>query len=46
MDKLPLFVKVNKTAGIKSKKIKITFIDKSKDIHVTKEANFIIPDEI
>ncbi len=46
MDRFPLFVRVNKTAGIKSKKIKITLIDKSKDIHVTKEANFVIPDEV
>jgi cytochrome c oxidase accessory protein FixG len=46
MDRFPLFVRVNKTAGIKSKKVKITLTDKSKDIYVTKEANFVIPDEV
>ncbi|GER94383.1 4Fe-4S ferredoxin [hot springs metagenome] len=46
MDRFPLFVRVNKTADLKSKKIKITLTDKSKDIQVTKEANFVIPDEI
>lgn len=46
MDRFPLFLKVNKTAGLKSRKIKITLTDKSKDIHVTKEANFVIPDEV
>lgn len=46
MDKFPLFVRVKKTSGMKSRKIKITFTDKSKDIRVTKEANFIIPDEV
>lgn len=46
MDKFPLFVRVNKTADLKSRKIKITLTDKSKGIHVTKEANFVIPDEV
>lgn len=46
MDRLPLFVKINKTAGLKSKKIKITLTDKSRDINMTKEVNFVIPDEV
>jgi len=45
-DKVPLFVRIKKTSGIKPGKIKITFIDKSRGISVKKEVNFIIPDEV
>lgn len=46
IDKVPLFLKIKKTADKKTRKIKITFIDKSRDVRIVKEANFVIPDEI
>ncbi len=48
MDKFPLFVRSKKTEGLKGiKKFKITLTDKNnKDISVTQEANFTIPDEV
>lgn len=46
MDKFPLFLKIKRTSGIKTRKIKITVSDTSRDIQITKEANFVIPDEI
>lgn len=46
MDKFPLFVRVNKASGMKSRKIKITFADKTKHIQIIKETNFVIPDEV
>lgn len=45
--KLPLFVKVNDTSGMKtSRKIKITLSDKNKNINSTRETNFIVPDDV
>ncbi|MBZ0155576.1 MAG: 4Fe-4S binding protein [Alphaproteobacteria bacterium] len=46
-DKVPLFVRVAKRAGMKgSRKITITLDDVSGKIHIAKEANFVIPDEL
>ncbi|MFN3395883.1 MAG: 4Fe-4S dicluster domain-containing protein [Thermodesulfovibrionales bacterium] len=45
-DRFPLFLKVKKKSGMKTKVVRITFIDKSRDVRITKETNFVIPDEI
>lgn len=46
MDKFPLFLKIKKPADKKTRKIKISFVDKSRDVRIVKETNFVIPDEI
>lgn len=47
MDRFPLFVRTAKIQGAKgTRRIKISFDDESKKIHLTKEANFTIPDEL
>lgn len=47
MDKFPLFLRTGKNIDAKgSKKIKISMDDASKKIHITREANFQIPDEL
>ncbi len=46
-DKLPLFVRVKDTSGLKTaRKIKITLSDKNKNINSTRETNFIVPDDV
>jgi polyferredoxin len=46
MEKFPLFVQIKKTPGMKTAKIKMRLSDASKRIHIDKEANFVIPDEL
>ncbi|MFO0754399.1 MAG: 4Fe-4S dicluster domain-containing protein [Thermodesulfovibrionales bacterium] len=46
-DKVPLFVRVEKRAGMRgAKRMIITLDDVSGKIHIVKEANFVIPDEL
>ena len=47
MDRYPLFLWVMKSPRIKgTKRISIIVYDVSKKIHITKEANFVVPDEL
>jgi cytochrome c oxidase accessory protein FixG len=45
-DKFPLFVKIKKTPGMKTAKIKLRLSDASKRIQIEREANFVVPDEL
>ena len=45
-DKFPLFVKIKKSPGMKTAKIKMKLSDTSKNIQIDREANFVIPDEL
>ncbi|HAK87816.1 MAG TPA: 4Fe-4S ferredoxin [Nitrospiraceae bacterium] len=46
-DRLPLFVRVKDASGLKgARKIRITLSDKNKNINLTRETNFIIPDDV
>ena len=45
-DKFPLFVKIKKTPGMKTAKIKLRFTDASKRLAIEREANFVVPDEL
>ena len=45
-NKFPLFVKIQKTPGMKTIKLRVKLIDKRKKIHINKEANFVIPNEL
>ena len=45
-NKFPLFIKINKTPGMKTLKLRIRFIDQKKKIQIDREANFVIPNEL
>lgn len=45
-DKFPLIVKIKKTPGMKTAKIRIRLSETAKGIHIDREANFVIPDEL
>jgi len=45
-EKFPLFIKIKKSQGMKTLKIKIELSDVSKNIMIDREANFVIPDEL
>jgi len=45
-DKLPLFVKIKKTPGMKTTRIRMRVSDMKKGIQIEREANFVIPDEL
>jgi len=45
-DKFPLIVKIKKTPGMKTAKIRIRLSETTKGIHIDREANFVIPDEL
>jgi len=45
-NKFPLFVKIQKTPGMKTMKLRVKLIDQRKKIHINKEANFVIPNEL
>lgn len=44
--KFPLFVKIKKTPGMKTVKLRMRLIDQQKKIQIDKEANFVIPNEL
>jgi cytochrome c oxidase accessory protein FixG len=47
-DRIPLFVRISKPTGTvrSSRRIKVSLDNAEKDIHIEKEANFTIPDEL
>ena len=45
-DKFPLFVKIKKTPGMKTTKIKVKLTDKANNLQMEREANFVVPDEL
>ncbi len=47
-DRFPLFVRIARPAGAKegTRRIKVSLDNEQKKIHITKEANFTIPDEL
>ena len=45
-EKIPFFIKIKKTPGMKTAGLKIRFSDPSKRIQINREANFVIPDEL
>lgn len=45
-NKFPLFVKIRRTPGMKTVKLRIRLFDQQKNINIVKEANFVIPHEL
>jgi polyferredoxin len=45
-DKFPLFVKIKRTTGMKTAKIRMRLSDTEKSLQIDREANFVIPDEL
>jgi len=46
-DRFPLFVRINKAAGVPgTRRINVEMDNAKQDVHIRKEANFTIPDEI
>lgn len=45
-NKFPLFIKIYKTPGMKTLKLRMRFFDQKKKIQIDREANFVIPNEL
>lgn len=45
-DKFPLIVKIKKTPGMKTTKIRMKLVDATRKLLIEREANFVVPDEL
>jgi hypothetical protein len=45
-NKFPLFVKIKKTPGMRTLKLRVRLFDQQKKIEIDKEANFVVPNEL